>query len=98
MEMPPEFLDGARVLQFASLASAQPSGRTRHVVDGGEASDFAAIAIARYDDSSSAHLFYCDRHWQVVTDTEHKDVEAAVRQANFEFGLLHFQEVATTTE
>jgi hypothetical protein len=95
MVTPPTFLDGARVLQFASLGTAQPSGRARHVVNGDEVTRFAAVAIARYDDSSSAHLFYCDRDWQVVTDTEHEDVDAAIQQANFEFGLLHFQQTAT---
>ena len=49
MQDPPEFLDSARVLQFASLAQAQPSGRTRHVVAGAEVTSFSAIAIARYD-------------------------------------------------
>ena len=94
MENPPETLDGARVLQFASLARSQPSVRTRHVVGGVEMSRFAAVAIARYEDEpSGVYLFYCDRSWNVVTDTSHEDVAAAIAQANFEFGLLRFEEV-----
>ena len=30
--------------------------------------------------------------WNVITDTWHEDVAAAVGQANFEFGLLHFEQ------
>jgi hypothetical protein len=94
MEQPPEFLDRARVLQVASLARSQPTGKTRHVVGGDEVGDFAAVAIARYDEEpTGVYLFYCDRGWNVVTDTWHEDVESAVQQANFEFGLLAFEEV-----
>ena len=94
MEQPPEFLDRARVLQVASLARSQPTGKTRHVAGGAEVSDFAAAAIARYDEEpTGVYLFYCDRGWNVVTDTWHEDVAAAVAQANFEFGLLQFVEV-----
>jgi hypothetical protein len=39
------------------------------------------------------YLFYCDRSWNVITDTQHEDVAAAVGQANFEFGLLQFEPV-----
>jgi hypothetical protein len=94
MEDPPDTLDGARVLQFASLARSQPTDRTRHVVDGVEVSRFAALAIAGYEDEpSGVYLFYCDRSWNVVTDTWHEDVGAAIAQANFEFGLLRFKEI-----
>jgi hypothetical protein len=90
---PPEILDGARVLQFASLSRAHPTGKTRHVVAGAEVSTFAALAIARYDDDpNGVYLFYCDSNWNVITDTWHENVAAAVGQANFEFGLLHFEE------
>jgi hypothetical protein len=95
MWSPPVFLDNARVLQFASLARSQPTGKTRHVVGGVEDRDFAALAITRYDDDpQGVYLFYCDRSWRVVTDTWHEDVGAAIRQANFEFGLLKFNEFA----
>lgn len=94
MRPPPETLDRARVLQFASLARSQPTGKTRHVVGGAEVGGFAAVAIARYDEEpTGVYLFYCDRSWNVITVTWHEDVAAAIAQANFEFGLLHFNEV-----
>ena len=90
---PPEFLDGARVLQFASLSRSQPTGQTRHVVDGIDVRGFAAVAIARYEGSEEVYLFYCDADWRVVTDTEHESVTAAMEQAHLEFGLLPFHAV-----
>jgi hypothetical protein len=95
MEHPPEFLDGARVLQFASLSLWQPTGGTRHVVDGVGVNRFAALAVARYDNDPSVYLFYCDDDWNVVADTQHEDVPSAIQQANFEFGLLQFRDAAT---
>jgi hypothetical protein len=96
MRNPPEFLDRARVLEFASLARSQPTGKTRHVVGGVEVKQFAALAIASYEDpADGVDLFYCDPSWNVITDTWHEDVvAAAIDQANFEFGLLQFHEFA----
>lgn len=91
MAQPPDFLDGARVLQFASLARSQATGLTHHVVDGIPVSRFTAVAIARYDGEPGVYLFYCDDDWNVVTDTLHDDVASAVQQAHFEFGLLPFE-------
>ena len=97
VQPPPEILDRARVLQFASLARSQPTGKTRHVVGGAEITGFAAVAIARYDDEpNGVYLFYCDRDWNVITDTRHEDIAAALAQADFEFGLLQFNEVSTS--
>jgi hypothetical protein len=94
MSQPPKLLDGARVLQFASLAQAQPTGNTMHVVHGVVANRFAAVAIAKYDeDARGVYLFYCDDDWNVITDTLHEDVSSAIQQANFEFGLLAFESV-----
>jgi hypothetical protein len=95
MRSPPESLNGARVLQFASLARSQPTSKTRHVVGGVEVKEFAALAIAEYDgESQGVYLYYCDPSWNVITDTWHEDVAAALDQANFEFGLLQFHEFA----
>ena len=34
----------------------------------------------------------CDPDWNVFTETCHGDVSAAIEQANFKFGLPHFQQ------
>jgi hypothetical protein len=69
-----------------------PTGRTRHVVNGEDAAGFAALAIAKYDSDPGFYLFYCDGEWRVVTDTYHDTVEAAITQAEFEYGALTFEE------
>ncbi len=86
----PQLLDGARVLETASLEGAAATGRTRHVVGGEEIAKFSALAIAAYDAESGVYLFYCDEEWRVVTDTRHDSVEEARAQAEFEFGRLKF--------
>jgi hypothetical protein len=64
-------------------------------VNGLVVSRFAALAIAKDDEGTEGvYLFYCDDCWNVVTDTWHEDVAAAISQANFEFGLLQFHELA----
>ena len=98
MESSPEFLDGARVLQVASLVGLQPTGKTRHyrgIPSSREAlENFAALAIAQYDGKEGFYLFYCDSDWNVMTDTFHDDLAGAIEQANWEYGLVHFYEVA----
>jgi hypothetical protein len=89
----PLTIDGAEVLQTAGLASATPTGRTRHVVGDAEVNGFAGLAIAQYQGDEAVYLFYCDADWAVVTDTLHESVEAAIRQAEFEFDGLKFVEV-----
>jgi hypothetical protein len=37
---------------------------------------------------------YCGPGCNVITDTWHEDVAAALHQAHFEFGLLQFHEFA----
>jgi hypothetical protein len=71
---PPAKLDGATVLQFADLAAASQPGRTRHVRAGRLLTEFAAVALARYEDQPDVYLFYCDPAWTVMTDTCHDDV------------------------
>ena len=90
MEPPPRSLDGARVVAYADVSDVEPTGRTRHYVDGALASGFTALAIARYDPEGEVYLLYCDDKWNVVTDTRHDTVEAARDHAGFEFGRISF--------
>ena len=98
MERSPEFLDGARVLQVASLAGLQATGKTRHyrgIPSSREAlKNFAALAIAQYDGKDGFYLFYCNSDWNVMTDTFHDDLAGAIEQANREYGVVRFDEVA----
>jgi hypothetical protein len=90
---PPSTIDGATVVRVAYLTPAIVSGRTRHIVDGVERRDFAALAIARYASEASVYLFYCDADWKALTDTSHANIKLAIAQAEFEFGPLEFVEM-----
>jgi hypothetical protein len=63
------------------------------MVAGREVHDFAALALAKYDADPGVYLLYCDKDWNVVTDTYHDDIESAIAQAEFEFELLQFTDV-----
>lgn len=89
----PSTIDGGTVLYVADLDRVTKTGRTRHVVSGQEVSDFAALAIVKYDSDSGVYLFYCDKDWNSVTDTYHENVDRAIEQAEFEFGSLRFIDV-----
>jgi hypothetical protein len=87
---PPATIDGARLLQVADVRAASPTGRTKHIVQGAEFAGFAWLAVAQYENESGVYLFYCDDSWNVVTDTQHEDVQHAIEQARFEFGSIEF--------
>lgn len=88
----PTVIDGARVLLVADLANAATTGKIRHAVDGVDVTNFAGLAIAKYEDEESVYLLYCDEDWQPVTDTYHESVAAAIEQANFEYRNFTFVE------
>ena len=91
--MIPTDLDGAVVLSTAVVLPGAGTGRTKHFRDGALLNDrIRNLAIARYDEADEVYLFYCDTHWNVLTDTLHSTVEAAVDQAHFEFGDVIFTE------
>jgi hypothetical protein len=90
MRPPPTAIDGAKVVRFADLSTTSPTGKTRHVVEGKEATDFAGLAIAQYRSGPGFYLFYCDDEWNAITDTYHDTIDAAIEQAEFEFGSIAF--------
>ncbi len=90
MTSAPPTIDNARVLRVVELSGLIATGKTRHIVVGKVVNKFAALAIVRYEHDEGVYLFYCDEEWNAVTDTYHDDIDAAVAQAEFEFGPLEF--------
>src|SRR5437660_1050140 len=82
---PPTQLDGARVVTFAVLEGVTPTGRTVHRSESGVLPPPRALAICQYADANGWYLFYCDGHWNVLTDTWHNSEAEAKQQAEFEF-------------
>jgi hypothetical protein len=89
----PLTIDGAKVLSIADLSDSRRTSNTRHVVNGVERADFAALAIAQYDANPGFYLFYCDEDWNTITDTYHDTIEGAVAQARFEFEPVVFTDL-----
>lgn len=65
----------------------RPTGRTRHYRDGSLLPPPVALRIARYPDDPGFYLLYLDAGGEQQTDTWHETLEAARRQAVFEFGV-----------
>jgi hypothetical protein len=97
MRTPPRFIGPAKVLKFADLTDSSTTGATRHIVGGDEVTDFAALAIAQYPSDSGFYLFYCDESWEVVTDTYHDSIRAAIEQAEFEFDPVAFVDLESSS-
>lgn len=82
---PPDLLNGAQVILWASLDGAHPTGFCTHRgVDGNRRP--AVLAICVYPDHSPGYyLFSCDSSWHVLTDTWHETLELAKQQAEAEY-------------
>jgi hypothetical protein len=86
MRSPPKALDGFRVLEYARIDTAvRPTRSCRHFVKGSRMGPACALVICEAEDSEGYYLFYCDVEWNVLTDTWHRTVEDAKRQAAFEY-------------
>jgi hypothetical protein len=72
---PPEFLDGARVLEWA-WSGDQPFG---YMKDDTGQPVFAihGQAICQYDGQTGFYRFTCDKNWEVVNDSDCDSVEEA---------------------
>jgi hypothetical protein len=74
---------GARIVRWAVIHG-------RHEIG----SEVTYLAICRHDDEEAFYLFHCDHLWQVVADTWHETLEAAMSQAASDYdGLSAWQAV-----
>ena len=84
MTAAPSELDGAKVIATAVVdGTIRPTGATVH--SGPEGIIPSASALAIVESETSFYLFYCDREWEVLTDTWHLSVSEAKAQAEFEY-------------
>jgi hypothetical protein len=80
----PSEIDGAKVIATAVVdGTVRPTGATVHRGPDGIIPPASALAIVETE--ASFYLFYCDREWQVLTDTWHRSVSEAKAQAEFEY-------------
>jgi hypothetical protein len=84
-----------RILRRITLAPQhEGTGRTTHYVGGEIAALPASLAVGSYDDDPGFYLLYYDQGGNELTDTYHDSIEAALEQAEFEFGISSGEWVA----
>ena len=71
-------IGGARVMRWA-VVGCRPSGDSR------DGCGVSHLAICRHDGEAAYYLFRCDELWQVIADTWHETLEAAMHQAEWEY-------------
>jgi hypothetical protein len=75
---PPDYLDGATVVQWA-WAGQYPFGYVNHNENNLREEVFG-LAICEYEDSKSIYRFCCDKNWEVIQDSPYNSIEEAVIQ------------------
>ena len=86
MDYPPKEIDGAEVIWYAVLdENCRPTSACTHLVAGITLPPASALAICPYDAGEGYFLFYCDAEWTILTDTWHSSIDAAMKQAEFEY-------------
>ena len=63
------------------------SGKTRHYLGGTELPPATFLRIVEYPGEEGVYLLYFDADDVEMTDTLHDTVEAALSQAEFEYGI-----------
>jgi hypothetical protein len=90
MTAAPSEIDGAKVIATAVVEGAvRPTGGTIHRGPDGVIPSASALAIV--EGEAGIYLLYCDREWQVLTDTWHASVNNAKAQAEFEYAGISAQ-------
>jgi hypothetical protein len=85
MGPPPREIGGVPVLWFTPIDSRhRPTGACRHISPRGLLGPAAGLLICGHQESS-VYLHGCDQDGVPFTDTWHESVEAAKRQAEFEY-------------
>ena len=80
----PSEIDGDKVIATAVVdGTVRPTRATVHRGPDGVIPPASALAIVETE--TSFYLLYCDREWQVLTDTWHTSVDSAKAQAEFEY-------------
>jgi hypothetical protein len=82
----PSDIGGAQVLYYTKIDERHHvTGKCHHAVGRQVMGAAAGLAICQYPGEDSYYLFYCDRQWNVVTDTWHETIKDALQQAEFEY-------------
>lgn len=76
MKKPPDFLDGAKVIQWA-WSGQEPFGYVANE-DGTEREEIYGLAICQYENSTEIYRLSCDKDWHTIQDGVYDTIEEAV--------------------
>lgn len=74
-----------KVIKELVLRPGSATGKTRHFSGGELLPPPVKLQIAQYPDGEGFYLFYLDANDEVMTDTYHDTIEAAMKQGTWEF-------------
>jgi hypothetical protein len=76
----------ARLLRWSAIDDRhRPTGGCRQIVADEVQGPAAGLAVFGDDETGGFFLVGCDRQWNTVTDTWHRTLDEALRQAEFEY-------------
>jgi hypothetical protein len=78
--------EAKRICSVKIVGNGTPTLATRHTVGEVEIPKVSSLVIATYGDGDY-YLLYLDAKGSELTDTCHDSIEAAKRQAEFEYGI-----------
>jgi hypothetical protein len=76
-----------KVLKRISLDGINTTGKTKHYFGNEELPKPVELQIVQYDGDTGYYLFYLNKDGEEMTDTYHDTIEAAFRQAEWEFNI-----------
>jgi hypothetical protein len=79
----------------ALIDKSSATGNTRHYRGYQQLPPPHSLEIVQEESSGGYYLLYLDTRGRAMTDTWHGSIEAAMAQANFEFGLLAWQRLCS---
>ncbi len=78
MVEPPDYLDGAKVVQWA-WAGQYPFGYVNSN-DNNLREEVFGLTICIYEDSKNIYRFSCNKNWVVIQDSPYDSIEEAIMQ------------------
>lgn len=76
-----------KILKRISLDGVNATGKTKHYILNEEMPKPMELQIVQYDGDTGFYLLYLDKEGEEMTDTYHDTIEAAFRQAEWEFNI-----------
>jgi hypothetical protein len=76
-----------KIIKEVSLLSKEPTGHTKHYEGSNELPPAIKLQIAQYEKDDGFYLFYLNQSDEVMTDTYHDTIEAAMSQAEWEYNV-----------